>query len=137
MKIVKKLWKSEKGFTIQDLIAAMIVLGLFVGIIGTLYVSIYKVQLDTKVDSIATLYAVQIMERVDKLGYEEFTNSTIDQVLANMRNDFSIPDSYHISFEVIPYQSDDLIKTVKMTINYEFAGKERTIIIQRLKVKEV
>lgn len=138
MKLKKYFFQSNKGFTIQDLIIALMVIMLFVGTITGAYLSIYKVQADTKIDAVATVYMVQIMERVDKVGYEEFTSQTLGEEFVNqVRNDFTIPSSFGIVIESTPTNEEDIVRTVKVSLNYTFSGKERSITMERLKVKEI
>ena len=66
--------KSEKGFTIYDLIVAIIVFSMFATIIGTLIVTTYKVQATTEAEEVATLYVIQIVEYIDKIDFDEVTN---------------------------------------------------------------
>ncbi len=130
--------KSEKGFTLQDLTVAVIVISIFVGTLGSIYLAIYKVQAQTKVDSVAALFTVQIMERIDKVGYDEINSENIDTFITNVKKDFSIPSSFHIDITTTPYgQNDDLVKLAKLTLTYSFDGKEKSIMIQRPKVREI
>ena len=138
MKFTKRILKSNKGFTIQDLVIAIIVFMLFVGTIGGTYLSIYQVQANTKVDSIATLFTVQIMEYIDKIAYEEVTTEKVPNLIETVKSNFGIPDTFEINIEVIPEANEqDLIKTVKLTLNYTFSKEDKSIVIQRLKVKEL
>lgn len=138
MKLKKYFFQSNKGFTIQDLVVALMVIMLFVGTITGAYLSIYKVQADTKIDAVATVYMVQIMERVDKVGYEEFTSQTLGEEFVNqVRNDFTIPSSFGIVIESTPANEEDIVRTVKVSLNYTFSDKERSITMERLKVKEI
>lgn len=138
MKFAKCFLQSNKGFTLQDLAVAIIAIILFAGVIGGTYVSVYRVQAETKVEAIATLFTVQIMEYIDKIGYDEVTQDDTDLLIQEMRNKFSIPSSYTMELEVIPMlEAQDLVKTVKLTFGYKFMNLDRNIIIQRLKVKEL
>ena len=135
-KIIKSI-KCSDGFTMQDLAIAIVVLLLFVGTIGGTYLAIYQLQADTKVDSVATLYMIQMLEYIDKIGYDEVSNGMED----TLRTQFNIPRGYVISIDVSSYlpstDSLDLVKKVKLTIKYTFQEKERNIIIEKLKVKEI
>ena len=138
MKFAKCFLQSNKGFTMQDAAVAIIAIILFAGVIGSTYVSIYKVQAETKVEAIATLFTVQIMENIDKIGYDEVTENNTDLLIQEMRNKFSIPSSYKIELQVIPMlEAQDLVKTVRLTFGYKFMNIDRNIMIERLKVKEL
>jgi uncharacterized protein YneF (UPF0154 family) len=135
-KIGKKI-KSNKGFTMQDLAIAIVILLLFVGTIGGTYLAIYKVQSDTKLDSVATLYMIQMLEYINKIGYDEVTNGMEE----TLRAQFSIPNRFHIKLEISSYlpksDSRDLVKKVNLTMNYTFQKQERNLLITTLKVKEL
>ena len=137
MKFTKSMLKSNKGFTLQDAAIALMIFIVFAGVIGSAYVSIYKIQSETKVDAVATLLAVQIIERIDKLAYNEVIQSNLPSIITTMKNDFNIPNNFEINFEITPYGGDDLIKTVSLILSYEFFGTQKSIPIQRLKVKEL
>lgn len=138
MKFAKRILQSNKGFTIQDLAVAIIAIVLFAGIIGSTYVSIYKVQAETQVEAVATLFTVQIMEYIDKIGYDEVRADKTDLLIQEIRNKFSIPSSYTIELQIIPMiEEQDLVKTVKLTFGYQFKNIDRSIVIERLKVKEL
>lgn len=133
MKKLQKKIKSNKGFTIQDIIVAMTVLVLFTGIIGGSIVAIYKVQAETKLSSSATLYAIQIIENIDKISYDDVK----DGDLRTWRTDYGIPDIMNLDLDVSAYNENDTIKIVKLTISYEFSGKTQTLVLEKLKVKEI
>lgn len=133
MKKLQKKIKSNKGFTIQDIIVAMTVLVLFTGIIGGSFVAIYKTQAETKLSSSATLYAIQIIENIDKISYDDVK----DGDLRTWRTDYGIPDIMNLDLDVSAYNENDTIKIVKLTISYEFSGKTQTLVLEKLKVKEI
>lgn len=136
MNLQNKMLKSNQGFTMQDLVVAILILMLFVGTIGSVYLAVYEVQIDTKLDSVATLFAVQIVEYIDKISYDEVNNGMEEEV----RQEFSIPNSFGIQIQVSNYEpeanSQDIIKEVKVTITYTFNENDRNITINRLKIKE-
>lgn len=136
MNLQNKMLKSNQGFTMQDLVVAILILMLFVGTIGSVYLAVYQVQLDTKLDSVATLFAVQIVEYIDKISYDEVENGMEQKI----RQEFSIPNSFKIQIQVSNYEpeanSQDIIKEVKVTITYTFNENDRNITINRLKIKE-
>lgn len=133
----KKSIKSNQGFTMADLAVAIVILLLFVGTIGGTYLAVYKVQADTKMDSVATLYMVQILEYLDKIGYDEVVDGMEDSLKAQ----FNIPSRFHIQLEISSYlpqsNSQDLVKTIKLTMNYIFQEQERNLVFTTLKVKEI
>lgn len=133
MKKVFKRWKSNRGFTIQDVIIAMVVLVLFASTIGGSFVVIYKIQCETKLNTVATLYAIQILENTDKISYEEVTNGMEN----HYRSAYGIPDLMNLNLEISQYNTEDTIKNIKLTISYEFAGSTETLVLEKIKVKEL
>lgn len=129
--------KSDKGFTMQDLIVAISIFTMFAAIIGTLFVSIFKIQADSQVDEIATLYAVQITEYIDKISYDE-VNEELAQKVTEM---FGIQKTFTVTIVTEDYnpngEETTYVKRVKTNIEYKFASNERNISIERLKVKEL
>ncbi len=135
MKLAKL--KSNKAFTFQDLAIAIIVICLFVGIITSTFITIYKIQAETKLDSVAMLFAVQIMERVDKLAYNDVSEENMSNLIYNMRVDFGIPDKFSINIEIEPDDiTNKLVKSVNVKLGYNFNNKDRGISIKTLKIKE-
>ena len=131
-KIAKKL-KSNKGFTIQDTVIGLLVLVMFAGIIGSSFLAVYRIQCETKITAMATLYGIQIFENIDKIPYEEVKNEKVD----DYKKDFKIPDMINIKVEVTPKNEEDTIKLVELTMDYTFGGKTETILLQKIKVKEL
>ena len=130
--------KSEKGFTMEDLAIALLIITLFVGIISTMMYKVYKINLKTDLTSQMVMYAVEILEDIDKIAYEE-----VKPELADIYNSkFSIPQGYTIDIQVSNYGEGisnvkDLIKIVKLNISYTFSGEKEEFTVTRLKIKEI
>lgn len=129
--------KSEKGFTMQDLIVAIMVFSVFVGIIGTLMSSVAKLNMQTRMTASATNYAILILEDIDKISYEQVTNS----LASSYPSKFSIPAGFNIAIDVTNYNEGnnkvDLIKEVKLTITYSLRNDTEELVMHKLKIKEM
>lgn len=129
--------KSESGFTMTDLVVALIIFSMLAGLVGTFLYSSYKSQLKTKLEGDASYYAIQILEDIDKISYNDVTNG----MESNYKSKFSIPSGYNLKLEVTNYNEGtnkfDLIKNVKLTIEYGNNSETESIIINKIKVKEV
>ena len=66
--------KSNKGFTIADLAIALIIFILFTEIIGTLFYSSFRLNSQAKISAVATNYAIEILEDIDRIAYEDVQN---------------------------------------------------------------
>ena len=129
--------KSNKGFTIADLAIALIVFVIFTGIIGTLFYSSFKINSQARISAVATNYAIEILEDIDKIAYDDVQNGMESKYIEQ----FSIPEGYELSIKIQKYNlgndKADLIKKVKLTLSYGMMGDTEQIVIQRLKVKEI
>lgn len=137
-KLVKLNIKSEKGFTMQDLIVALIIIMLFVGIIGSTMYAAFKNTANTNLTSQMTFYAVQILEDIDKISYEEAITKTGD----DYKSQFQIPAGYTVELSFSDYGEgienvQEVMKIVKLNISYTLAGDTVNYGIQRLKIKEI
>lgn len=129
--------KSNSGFTMTDLIVALIIFLIFSGLVVTAFYSSYVVNSKTKVTASATNYSIQILEDIDKITYDEVQNGMEN----TYRQKFSIPDGYSLKMEVTNYNEgndkEDLLKNVKLIIEYKIAGDTEKIVINKIKVKEL
>lgn len=138
MKKIKLNFKSNKGFTMQDLLIALFFIVLFVGIISSMMYAVYKLQMKANLMSQMTMYSVQILEDIDKISYEEVQKKTAQEY----RNQFSIPAGFNINIEVSNYGEgienvQDVMKIVKLTLSYTFSNETEEFTVQRLKIKEI
>ena len=135
---LKNLIKSNKGFTMQDSIIATLIITIFVGLISTLMYSVYNINIRTDLTSQMATYAVQILEDIDKIAYEE-----VNSDLANTyKSQLNIPAGFDVNIEVTNYVDgtqniEDVIKIVNLTISYELRGDTEQFSVQRLKIKEI
>ena len=138
VKLVKLNIKSEKAFTMQDLVIALVIIMLFVGIIGyTMYLA-FKNNAKTNLTSQMTFYAVQIIEDIDKISYEE----AIAKTGSDYKSQFQIPDGYMVEVSFSNYGEgienvQDVIKIVDVKLSYTIAGDTVSYSIERLKIKEI
>lgn len=134
----KNKLKQNKGAIMADVIAAIIILCTFTGIVGNLY---YQIALNSNIirlNADSAYYVVKIAEEIDKISYEEVTKE-----LANtLKEKYDIPDSYVISIEVENYNKEDsskedIIKIVTIKSEYECFDKTGKYEIEKLKIKEI
>lgn len=129
--------KSNNGFTMQDLIIAIAIFMLFAGIIGTAILSTFRVQSDSQVDEVGTLYAIQIAEYIDKISFDEVESGMGD----TLAKKFDVPSNFTVTVKVSDYKPTgetlSCVKEVDINLEYNFANDSRNIRIQRLKIKEL
>ena len=130
--------KSENGFTMQDLLVACFIFILFAGLIGTLMYRVYETNIRASLTSQMCIYAVQILEDIDKKSYEDAQTKTG----ADYKEQFSIPSGYNVELQFTDYGEgkdyiEDLIKIVDLKISYTISGQTEEFNIRRLKIKEM
>lgn len=137
MKALKINLKSNKGFTMQDLAIAVIIIILFAGTIGGSYIAIFKVQGETQLSAVATLYAIQIMENIDKIAYDEVITGMETNYRNNNNPNINVPDAMGLTIKADKYNEEDTIKMVTLTITYGFTGSKEELVLEKIKVKEL
>ena len=99
--------------------------------------SSFKANLQIKLVATAGNYAIQILEDIDKISYDNVT----DGMENSYKTKFGIPTGFDLSIEVSNYNEgtskEDLIKKVKLTITYGDTDNSEKLVMERLKVKEV
>lgn len=133
MKNLLKKIKSNKGFTMQDVIIAIVVIAMFAATIGGTYLAVYKVQVKTKISSVASLYGIKVIEYIDKISYEQVTSDMLDEC----RSELEIPSSIGLQLDVSKYDNKDTIKKVKLVVSYNLEDEEQNLVLQKLKMKEI
>lgn len=135
---MKKInWKANKGVTMNDIVIAMIILSLFVGVISSLFYQIAYHNTSIQMNAMAVHYAVRIAESIDKMKYEE-----VDETLNNTLNEtYELPDSFNATIKVDNYSQNDtskldIIKIVRIEVDYEFMNETRSYGLKKLKIKE-
>lgn len=130
--------KSNKGFTMTDIVIALFVLSIFGGLIISLF---YQIGLNTqeiRANALAVDYCVKIAEGIDELSYDEVQNDMEN----TFRTTYLIPSGYEIEVLVNKYnenypEKEDIIKIVTIKISYEIKkDNPENYFIKKIKVKE-
>ncbi|MFR5682709.1 MAG: hypothetical protein ACLUD1_01190 [Clostridia bacterium] len=137
MKLNLERLKDKKGFTGIDVVVAVLIILLFVGMLVTAFYNIYKISTEIAFEAEALQYLVSALEYSDKINYEEVTEQNLLDYLANEE----IPENYTVTFRIQSYNQidstkQDIVKIVTGKIVYQIENKEEFIEISKLKVKE-
>lgn len=137
-KIIEKIRlkiKSENGFTMQDLLAGCLILTIFVGTIAGLMTYVYKTNVQTRLMAQMASYAVEILEDIDKISYEDAQDKDGNYY----KEKFSIPAGFNLDLQFSDYGEnlEDVIKIVNLKVSYTFNNDTTEYKIQRLKIKEM
>ena len=134
---IKNKFKSENGFTMQDLIIAFFIFIAFVGIIATLMYNVYYANVRADLTAQMAVYAVQILEDMDKISYEDAQQMTG----LYYKQKFSIPAGFNVDLQISDYGEDselqDVIKIIDLKISYTIGGSTEDFTVKRLKIKEI
>lgn len=133
-----KVLKKDNGVFLQDIVIAITILCMFVGLIGTLF---YKIILNSnmiKVNAIAAHYAVEVAEEVDRLSYDQINENF--NIYINTKYD--LPEILTLTVEVEKYNKDDetkddIIKIVNIKVDYTVLNNTSSYEIKKLKIKEI
>jgi len=136
--------KSNKGFTELDVCVAIIITSIMIALISTIAYNTYTQLLATHRNSVATSYAVDVLEKINKLNYNDSSiangtyqttseNSNILGIKINPRYTvvLNVQDNNKTSGNTA---KRDLIKIITVAIAYEEAGIEKNIMIKTLKL---
>ena len=137
MKTIKL--NSNKGVTIPDVIIAMIILSLFVGVISSLFYQIVYHNNAIRYNAVAVNYAVKIAEDIDKMTYEEVVEEDLNE---SLQETYGYGDNIQIDIQVEKYSDEDaskkdLIKIVTITVQYEYMNSNQSYELKKLKIKEI
>ena len=134
--------KSEKGFSTADGAIAVVIITISVVLIASLVYNTYVQVLATHRNSIATLYAVEVLEKVNKLAYssndlkEGVKNSDPGSILG-----VAILDNYRVELKIQDYNKmpgntnkRDLIKIITVAVSYMENNIQKNISMKTLKI---
>jgi len=136
--------KSNKGFTELDVCVAIIITSIMIALISTIAYNTYTQLLATHRNSVATSYAVDVLEKINKLNYNDssIANGTYQTTSENSNIlGIKINPRYTVVLNVQDHNKTsgntakrDLIKIITVAIAYEEAGIEKNIMIKTLKL---
>lgn len=141
--MIKGKMKSQKGFTTMDATIAIIIITISLGLITTVVYNNYTQILSTHKNSMATFYAVEVLEQANKLEYDDIYLSegirTSEQDGTIL--DIPIDSSYTVNLNISKYNNiegnidkQDLIKILEVIVKYTDNNIEKNISIKTLKL---
>lgn len=104
MKLNLERLKDKKGFTGIDVVVAVLIILLFVGMLVTAFYNIYKISTEIAFEAEALQYLVSALEYSDKINYEEVTEQNLLDYLANEE----IPENYTVTFRIQSYKPNSI-----------------------------
>jgi len=157
-KCLKNKLNSQKGITGSDVVIAMLIILTTLGVIGAVYTNLAIGSRETERKAGVTRMAVNILENVDMLYYDEiFSKLKIlsDNAIATKEGskyiinggsgvkvfNTSIPKGYRveISFEnpIDNTEENDFIKKLILNIKYTVDGRDKNITLSKMIEREI
>lgn len=134
MEKAKKIFLDNKGVTGVDLSISLIIIAIFSGIIVMLMANMYRTSIEIQRSANAMAYATIVLEKVDEKPFEEIEDDFVEKLKSS--GEFSMDDSYSINFST-DILEENLFKKIVVKINYEIGGEQKSITINKLKIKEI
>ena len=131
---MKKIISNNKGVTGIDLTVAIIILTLYTGIIVTLMSNTYKTSAEIQMGANAMSYATMVLEKVDEKAYEEIDNNFVTKLKSS--GEVQMNDNYTVEISTNELE-ENLFKKVQVSVKYNLNGEEKSIVINKLKIKEI
>lgn len=130
---MKKIF-NEKGITGIDLTIGIVVLSIFTGVIVSLMLNAYSTSIEVKKSANAMAYATIILEKVDEKSFEDVNDSFVAYLEA--LGEVDISDDYTITFNTEVLE-ENLFKKATITVSYDVNDEQKSITINKLKIKEL
>lgn len=154
--------KGNKGFVASDALIAILIITLFSGLIASVSYNIYLANSNIKRMSIANNYIFEVFEYANKIYYDEVTQQNLtnyfnnkhyyleekvpkQKVQAKIRetSDEILDTPFKISLDIINYNETegnadklDLVKQIRMTVEYVIGNKKQRIEMTTIKKRE-
>ncbi len=125
---------DNKGVTGIDLAISLIIIAIFSGVIAMLMANMYRTSIEIQRSANAMAYATIVLEKVDEKSFEEIEDDFVEKLKSS--GEFSMDDSYSINFST-DILEENLFKKIVVKINYEIGGEQKSITINKLKIKEI
>lgn len=131
---MKKIISNNKGVTGIDLTVAIIILTLYTGIIVILMSNTYRTSTEIQMGANAMSYATMVLEKVDEKAYEEIDNNFVTKLKSS--GEVQMNDNYTVEISTNELE-ENMFKKVQVSVKYNLNGEEKSIVINKLKIKEI
>lgn len=136
-------YKDNKGFTTTDIVLAIIIIILFVSIITTAYYNYYISSQSKSRKTIATNIVIDVIENVEMLVYDEVNINSVNELIESLKENGTIQKEYTVTSTLQNYNEisgnedkKDLIKILKVKVEYPVGNKKENLEITRLITKD-
>ena len=131
---MKKKFLNNKGVTGIDITISIVILSIFAGPIISLMSSIYKNSIEIQKGANAMAYATIVLEKVDEKAFNEIDENFVNTLINN--KEIAIDSNYTINFST-EILEENLLKKAIVKVSYDINGEQKSLIINKLKIKEI
>ena len=129
--------KKDKGFTVVDVIIAVIAIIIFSTLIYSLMYSYVLENVKLKKETLAMIYMTEIFENIGIAKYTDVTQENITNFIPEyVKNNY---DVVKVTVEDIPGDKD-IIKKIQIKLTYSVGAggkfKEYTCAMERMKIND-
>ena len=134
--------KNNKGFTAIDAAIGVVILAIGISALGIIVYNTLNQVDSTQKNSVATFYAVQVLEKINELDYNDvyLAEGTATSTGTNKIIGLNVSEEFTVTLNIQNYNStagntdkQDLIKIIDVTVSYEDNELEKNINIKTLK----
>lgn len=137
-----KKYIDNKGFTTTDIVIAIIIIILFVSIITSAYYNYYVSAQSKSRKTIATNIIIDVIENVEMMNYDDVNINSVNELVNTLEVNGTIPKNYTVIVSLENYNEiagnenkKDLIKILKVKVEYTISKKRENLEIKRLITK--
>ncbi len=112
---MKNKLSSKNGFTVQEVVVAVMVLMILLGVISSIFTNIYIYSTDSTRNAMLASYITDLVETIDKLDYKDVTAQSLNEKIQSLKMD----NIYTITFTISDYNDKDIVKTVNIVGTYK------------------
>ena len=134
--------KNNKGFSTADIIIAITIILIFSGLIAGTFYNYYLANSSKTRNARASLCIIDVIENVKLMNYEEIDTNTVTAKIEELYNNNTLPKQYTITADVQKYNEQegnenkkDIIKIIKVKVQYEIGGNTKELEISTLITK--
>ena len=134
--------RNNKGFTAIDAAIGVVILAIGISALGIIVYNTLNQVDSTQKNSVATFYAVQVLEKINELDYNDvyLAEGTATSTGTNKIIGLNVSEEFTVTLNIQNYNStagntdkQDLIKIIDVTVSYEDNELEKNINIKTLK----
>lgn len=145
--------KNNKGITGVDITISIVILGLFISLITSMFYNVTVIGKTVNRKADAVYLAVQVIEAAKQIGYkklptgetDETTKYTLEEINEKLENEkkITLKNGYSVSVLVENYRKiksdatlENILKRITVTVNYKEQDKEKTVELSTVIVNE-